>query len=80
MPAQGIAAQPARFGEPGSTYPLAMPLTNKIPLTKLKVRPFITNIENNKKIKLSHGELTIRGIAFDSGIRSVDFSIDGGKR
>lgn len=53
---------------------------NKIPLTKLKVRSFITNIENGKK--LHRGELTIRGIAFDSGsgIRAVDFSIDGGKK
>ncbi|STQ90847.1 molybdopterin-dependent oxidoreductase [Iodobacter fluviatilis] len=57
------------------------PIKNKIPLTKLKVRSFITNIENGKKIKLNNGELTLRGIAFDcgSGIRAVDCSADGGK-
>ncbi|QBC45197.1 molybdopterin-dependent oxidoreductase [Iodobacter fluviatilis] len=54
---------------------------NKTPLRELKVRSFITNIETGNKIKLKNGELTIRGIAFDSGsgIRTVDFSADGGK-
>jgi sulfite dehydrogenase (cytochrome) subunit A len=54
---------------------------NKIPLKKLKIRSFITNLENGSKIKLQNGELTIRGIAFDSGsgIRAVDLSANGGK-
>ncbi|MCX7205842.1 MAG: molybdopterin-dependent oxidoreductase [Proteobacteria bacterium] len=54
---------------------------NKVPLTKLYVRSFITNFENGKRIKLNKGNLVLRGIAFDSGsgIRAVDVSIDGGK-
>jgi sulfite dehydrogenase (cytochrome) subunit A len=54
---------------------------NKIPLTQLKVRSFICNIENGKKTISKEGHLALRGIAFDcgSGIRSVDISSDNGK-
>jgi sulfite dehydrogenase len=49
-----------------------------IPINKLTVRSFITNLTSGQTI--APGTQTIRGIAFDSGkgIRHVDFSSDGG--
>ncbi len=49
-----------------------------IPINKLTVRSFITNVTSGQTI--APGAQTIRGIAFDSGtgIRQVEFSSDGG--
>lgn len=48
-------------------------------ITKLKVRSFITNIQNDQKIKIGEPTL-LKGIAFDSGsgIKQVEISHDGG--
>jgi len=57
--------------EPGQT-----PAT--VPISRMRIRSFITNLQDGAKI--GAGRQTVRGIAFDggSGIRGVDFSIDGG--
>jgi sulfite dehydrogenase len=49
-----------------------------VPITKLTVRSFITNLVDGASI--AAGRTTIRGIAFDggTGIRSVNVSTDGG--
>lgn len=49
-----------------------------IPINKLRVRSFITNLYDRPRIP--SGRQTIRGIAFDAGtgIKSVQFSADGG--
>lgn len=49
------------------------------PITKLKVRSFITNLSIDQQIKLGLS-IGIKGIAFDggSGIRQVEISEDGG--
>jgi len=57
---------------PGATgYPT-------VPINRMKVRSFITNIADGANVKA--GATTLRGIAFDggSGIRAVDVSLDGG--
>ncbi len=57
---------------PGATgYPT-------VPINRMKVRSFITNVADGAKLRA--GATPLRGIAFDggSGIRSVDVSIDGG--
>lgn len=48
-------------------------------ISKLKVRSFITSIENNQSLKLGKATL-LKGIAFDggSGIQQVEISIDNG--
>ncbi|WP_334109231.1 SorA family sulfite dehydrogenase catalytic subunit [Methylobacillus sp.] len=50
------------------------------PIGKLKVRSFITNLNNQQQIKVNE-TLSLRGIAFDggSGIREVEVSSDGGQ-
>jgi DMSO/TMAO reductase YedYZ molybdopterin-dependent catalytic subunit len=50
-----------------------------VPINRMKVRSFITNVAGGAK--LPAGRTALRGIAFDggSGIRSVDVSVDGGK-
>jgi sulfite dehydrogenase len=50
-----------------------------IPINKLNVRSFVTNIADGATI--SAGLTSLRGIAFDggSGIRRVEISIDGGR-
>jgi sulfite dehydrogenase len=50
-----------------------------IPINKMTVRSFITNVVNGASLR--PGPQTIRGIAFDQGhgIKAVEFSIDGGK-
>ncbi|WP_317995026.1 molybdopterin-dependent oxidoreductase [Vulcanimicrobium alpinum] len=49
-----------------------------IPINRMAVRSFVTNIASGQTIKA--GSVTVRGIAFDggSGIKSVEFSPDGG--
>ena len=49
-----------------------------IPINKMRVRSFITNIADGAKLRA--GPQTLRGIAFDggSGIARVDLSTDGG--
>jgi sulfite dehydrogenase len=49
-----------------------------VPISRMKVRSFVTNIENGAH--LIAGPQAIRGIAFDggSGIAKVDYSLDGG--
>ena len=48
-------------------------------ITQLKVRSFITNIQNDQQIKIGEPTL-LKGIAFDSGsgIKQVEISRDGG--
>lgn len=48
-------------------------------ITALKVRSFITSLQNNQTIKLKQ-KLVLKGIAFDSGsgIQQVEVSVDGG--
>lgn len=51
------------------------------PISRLKVRSFITSLANNGVLKIGHRTL-IKGIAFDggAGIRKVELSNDGGRR
>lgn len=51
------------------------------PISRLKVRSFITSLPNNSILKLGHATL-LKGIAFDggTGIRKVELSDDGGRR
>ncbi|HXB84307.1 MAG TPA: molybdopterin-dependent oxidoreductase [Candidatus Acidoferrum sp.] len=50
-----------------------------IPINKLNVRSFVTNIADGATI--SAGSTSLRGIAFDggNGVRRVEISIDGGR-
>jgi DMSO/TMAO reductase YedYZ molybdopterin-dependent catalytic subunit len=63
---------------PGNTVTPTQTGYPTVPINKLTVRSFITNLTNGQRI--APGTQTIRGIAFDSGngIRHVDFSSDGG--
>lgn len=63
---------------PGNTVTPTQTGYPTVPINKLTVRSFITNITSGQTI--APGAQTIRGIAFDSGsgIRHVDFSSDGG--
>lgn len=49
-----------------------------VPINKLAVRSFITNVQNGQTLR--PGTQSVRGIAFDSGsgIRGVEFSTDNG--
>jgi DMSO/TMAO reductase YedYZ molybdopterin-dependent catalytic subunit len=60
--------------EPGTTP------TSTIPITKFKIRSFLTSLSEGAKIKAGQATL-LRGIAFDSGagITEVQVSPDGGK-
>lgn len=51
-----------------------------VPISRLNVRSFITNLQDGATVKAAPGTL-VRGIAFDGGhgIRSVALSLDGGK-
>ena len=51
-----------------------------IPINRLKVRSFITNLADGAVVKAGT-QVRVKGIAFDGGkgIRSVETSIDGGK-
>ena len=67
-----IPDTPGNSVAPGATgYPT-------IPINRLAVRSFITNVTDGGTVKAGRSEL--RGIAFDggSGIKRVDLSIDGG--
>ena len=50
-----------------------------IPINVLRVRSFVTNVANGQTLKA--GPQSLRGIAFDggSGIKTVEYSLDGGK-
>jgi sulfite dehydrogenase len=50
-----------------------------VPINKLNVRSFVTNIADGATI--AAGTIPLRGIAFDggSGVRRVEISIDGGR-
>ena len=49
-----------------------------VPINRMKVRSFITNVKDGDHVKA--GRMPLRGIAFDggSGIKNVDWSADGG--
>ncbi|GAC1420140.1 MAG: molybdopterin-dependent oxidoreductase [Candidatus Velthaea sp.] len=49
-----------------------------VPISVMNVRSFITNLKDGAKVKA--GPVALRGIAFDggSGVKSVEYSIDGG--
>lgn len=51
-----------------------------VPITRLRVRSFITNIEDGATVKA--GRLLLRGFAFDAGdgIANVQVSADGGRK
>ncbi len=51
------------------------------PISRLKVRSFITSLSNNAILRMGHVAL-VKGIAFDggTGIRKVELSDDGGRR
>jgi sulfite dehydrogenase (cytochrome) subunit A len=59
---------------PGTTAP------KTTPITKLKVRSFVTSLANNAVVKVGHPTL-VKGIAFDggTGIKKVEASMDGGR-
>jgi sulfite dehydrogenase (cytochrome) subunit A len=54
-------------------------VANTVPITRLRVRSFITNVIDRAEVKA--GRLPLEGFAFDSGagIRRVLVSADGGK-
>lgn len=68
-----IPATPGGCVEPG-TAPAAT-----VPITKFKIRSFLTSLEDGAKVKAGAPSL-LRGIAFDSGegITEVQVSTDGG--
>ena len=55
--------------------------TSTRPISRLKVRSFITSLSNNAIMRMGHATL-VKGIAFDggAGIRKVELSDDGGRR
>ncbi|SBO12945.1 Oxidoreductase molybdopterin binding domain protein [Vibrio mediterranei] len=55
--------------------------TKTKPVTTFPIRSFITSLENGDTVE-SKKEITIKGIAFDSGsgIKKVEVSFDGGKK
>ncbi len=63
---------------PGNTVTPMQTGYPTIPINKMTVRSFITNVTNGQT--LHPGTQTIRGVAFDSGkgIKMVEFSSDGG--
>jgi sulfite dehydrogenase len=63
---------------PGNTVKPDQTGFTTIPINKLRVRSFVTNLADGDKLKA--GPQTVRGIAFDmgSGIRTVELSSDGG--
>ena len=70
-----LPADSCRCSQPGEK------MTQSVPIGKMPVRSFITNLEN--KGTISAGKpLTIKGIAFDQGygIDRVLFSADGGQQ
>ncbi|MBP7948989.1 MAG: molybdopterin-dependent oxidoreductase [Verrucomicrobiales bacterium] len=69
-----IPATPGGCVEPGATP------SSTIPITKFKIRSFLTSLTDGSTVK-SGVPLTLRGIAFDSGegITEVQVSADGGR-
>jgi sulfite dehydrogenase (cytochrome) subunit A len=65
--------------ECGCVAPATAPVKTT-PITKYKVRSFVTSLANNAVIKVGRPTL-IKGIAFDSGagIKTVELSVDGGR-
>jgi DMSO/TMAO reductase YedYZ molybdopterin-dependent catalytic subunit len=63
---------------PGNTVTPTQTGYATIPINKMRVRSFITNVTDESK--MVYGPHAIRGIAFDSGsgIKTVEFSADGG--
>jgi sulfite dehydrogenase (cytochrome) subunit A len=59
---------------PGTTAP------KTTPITKFRVRSFVTSLANNAVVKVGQRTL-LKGIAFDggTGIKNVEASIDGGR-
>ena len=70
----GIPQTPGGCVEPGTTP------TSTVPITKFKIRSFLTSHADGAKLN-NHQEITLRGIAFDSGagITEVQISTDGGR-
>jgi sulfite dehydrogenase (cytochrome) subunit A len=60
--------------------PAGAPAGKTVPIGRLNVRSFITNLQNGEKVAAGR-PILVRGIAFDggSGIREVRFSADGGR-
>lgn len=69
-----IPATPGGCVEPGTTP------TSTIPISRFKIRSFLTSLENGAKVKAGR-ETLLRGIAFDGGhgITEVLISDDDGK-
>ncbi len=70
-----LPADPCGCIEPGQK------LRATVPINKMTVRSFITNVQDNATVKSGH-PVTLKGIAFDQGygIDQVLFSINGGKQ
>ncbi|HXP92843.1 MAG TPA: molybdopterin-dependent oxidoreductase, partial [Candidatus Binatia bacterium] len=64
---------------PGNTVKPTDTGYKTVPINKLTVRSFVTNVQDGGRLRA--GPRTIRGIAFDggSGIKAVQFSSDGGQ-
>lgn len=64
---------------PCACVPPGSAATRTVPISRLPVRSFITNLKEGATVKAGRS-LVVRGIAFDSGygIREVDVSVDGG--
>lgn len=69
-----IPQTPGGCVEPGTTP------TSTVPITKFKIRSFLTSHMDGDKLNKNQ-EITLRGIAFDSGagITEVQLSTDGGQ-
>jgi DMSO/TMAO reductase YedYZ molybdopterin-dependent catalytic subunit len=65
---------------PCACVPPGTPAGKTIPISRLNVRSFITNLTNGATVTAGK-ETVVRGIAFDQGygITEVDFSSDGGQ-
>lgn len=72
-PAYRIPANPCACVEPGQK------IEKSVPISRMTVRSFITNLSDGAKIKTGGNQL-VRGIAFDGGygVKRVLFSSDGG--
>jgi len=70
-----LPEDPCACVEPGEN------MTRSVPIGKMPVRSFITNLENNGKIS-GGTPMTIKGIAFDQGhgIDRVLLSLNGGQQ
>jgi sulfite dehydrogenase len=72
--APGMFTYPAGYTQPGKTT-----AHGTTPITRMKVRSFITSHVDGAKVRTGH-RTKVKGVAFDGGdgIKMVEFSSDGG--